>query len=261
MSKSNWSRVAQRSRLFYRIVNKLSNIVSLHLFKEKRYLKQCSKVVTFTFDDFPKTAVENGAEILESYGKKGTFYASLSLCSRNTGHYKIADIKDIENLNRKGHEIGCHTFSHLDCLVNSHENILKDCRNNKSIADNELGIKLFSFSYPYGNITPFIKKIIAKEYDTKRTIASGINFNPIDISALKSIPLYQKYGFETCLEWLKILEKKDGWLIFYTHDVTEKSSQFGCSKELLEKVINKCVEQNFKILTVHETFKNFLMAK
>ncbi len=39
-------------------------------------------IVSFTFDDFPRSAVSNGARLLDDYGVRGTFYLTGSYCGR-----------------------------------------------------------------------------------------------------------------------------------------------------------------------------------
>src|SRR5215469_15892880 len=41
-------------------------------------------VVSFTFDDFPKSALATGGAILERYRARGTYYASLKLAGAET---------------------------------------------------------------------------------------------------------------------------------------------------------------------------------
>src|SRR5260370_938233 len=72
-------------------------------------------VVSFTFDDFPKSALATGGAILERYGARGTFYASLKLAGAETILGPMFDEEDIRAAHHAGHEIACHTFTHLDC--------------------------------------------------------------------------------------------------------------------------------------------------
>src|ERR1700761_4440439 len=69
-------------------------------------------IVSFTFDDFPRSAVSNGARILESYGARGTFYAAGSYCGKTIDGIVQYSKEDLLRLVRDGHEIGCHTFHH-----------------------------------------------------------------------------------------------------------------------------------------------------
>ena len=69
-------------------------------------------MVSFTFDDVPKSAATAGAPMLEEYDARGTFYVSGGLMDQWSGHWIGASAADVVGLHRSGHEIGCHTFSH-----------------------------------------------------------------------------------------------------------------------------------------------------
>ena len=43
-------------------------------------------IVTFTFDDFPKSAATTGAAVLERHGWRGTYYASAGYAGGETHH-------------------------------------------------------------------------------------------------------------------------------------------------------------------------------
>jgi peptidoglycan/xylan/chitin deacetylase (PgdA/CDA1 family) len=69
--------------------------------------------VSFTFDDFPRSALHVGGAILKSYGACGTYYAAMGLMdkvNRLGEHFSAGDLKQ---LLVDGHELGSHTFSHL----------------------------------------------------------------------------------------------------------------------------------------------------
>src|SRR5271166_4623320 len=72
-------------------------------------------VVSFTFDDFPKSALTVGAGILERYGARGTYYAAMGLAGSDGMLGPMFDHNDILAAHRAGHELACHTYSHLDC--------------------------------------------------------------------------------------------------------------------------------------------------
>ena len=72
-------------------------------------------VISFTFDDFPASAAHIGAEIIERFGARATFYSSFSNSGLDSPSGNIASAADAVDLDARGHEIGCHTFSHMDC--------------------------------------------------------------------------------------------------------------------------------------------------
>ena len=64
--------------------------------------------VSFTFDEFPSSAVNSGGKIIAEIGTAATFYAT-SGPSADERYSKY----DLDTLLAEGHELGCHTDSHL----------------------------------------------------------------------------------------------------------------------------------------------------
>src|SRR5580704_14439683 len=72
-------------------------------------------VVSFTFDDFPRSAWLNGGPVLEQYGARGTYYTAMGLAGTDSDLGPMFEIDDLRGARAGGHEIACHTFSHRDC--------------------------------------------------------------------------------------------------------------------------------------------------
>src|SRR4051812_14111447 len=70
--------------------------------------------VSFTFDDFPRTAWLEGGRILAEQGACGTYFVSFQLVGGPSVSGPIASHDDLRTLVQGGHELGCHTFEHLD---------------------------------------------------------------------------------------------------------------------------------------------------
>ena len=70
-------------------------------------------VVSFTFDDFPKSALTAGGSILERHGARGTYYVASKLAKTDGAVGRLFDVEDISAAHHNGHEIGCHTYTHL----------------------------------------------------------------------------------------------------------------------------------------------------
>src|SRR5579863_7673978 len=100
--QSGWSTVKAR----------VSNRLARHLFVAPLQLSGTSAMVSFTFDDIPKSAATVGAPILEEYDGRGTFYVAGSLVDQWSGHWTGASADEIVALHHGGHEVACHTFSH-----------------------------------------------------------------------------------------------------------------------------------------------------
>ena len=72
-------------------------------------------ILSISFDDAPLTSTTTGADILESRGVSGTYYASAGLAGTEAPMGVCASAEDYLRLSAAGHEIACHTSSHLDC--------------------------------------------------------------------------------------------------------------------------------------------------
>src|SRR3954463_9048211 len=91
---------------------RLSHRMAMHLRVEPFRLRNETPMVSFTFDDVPKSAATAGAAILEAHGVHGTFYVIGSQVGTSSPLWDLVDGEAIVALHRHGHEIPCHTFSH-----------------------------------------------------------------------------------------------------------------------------------------------------
>ena len=106
--------------------------------------------------------------------------------------------------------------------------------------------------YPFGSFNASSKRLISNMYKSARTSESGINTNKIDLANLNAVALYESKGLKELKLWLDKLHESGGWLIFYTHDVSETPSQFGCSIGLFEQILEASIDKGFQIMTVLE---------
>src|SRR5690554_7007862 len=93
------------------------------IYSKRVNIKLKEAVFSFTFDDVPLSGAKNGSRILENYGARGTYYISSKLNKSNPPNperlYNIgentifATDEDIKDLHEKGHEIACHSYSHM----------------------------------------------------------------------------------------------------------------------------------------------------
>ena len=76
-------------------------------------MRNSAPLVSFTFDDVPDSAYLNGAAVLEEAGARGTFYVAAGICGSADTHWRVITRHQVTALHARGHEIGCHTFSHV----------------------------------------------------------------------------------------------------------------------------------------------------
>jgi peptidoglycan/xylan/chitin deacetylase (PgdA/CDA1 family) len=210
-------------------------------------------VVSFCFDDFPRSAYLAGGSILKSYGARGTYYASTGLMNTCNELGDQLRREDIDSVLADGHELGCHTFSHISCRHVPRSNYESDVQKGRDAIREMTGYDPANFAYPYGHVTAHLKQSVGIQMRSCRGIYGGINAPMVDLNLLRANSLYG--GVDQLPEAEALLSeslRQKGWLIFYTHDVCQKPSPFGCTPALLEECVFLAVKSGFKIARIAE---------
>lgn len=212
------------------------------------------KVVSFTFDDFPATAVQNGAPILETYGGRGTYYACLSMC-RETGspnpHGDTYCPPDLERIAEGGHELACHTFDHASLLTASNQQIIDTIEHNAQQL-RRWTARSFSpqFAFPYGLFRPNSRQLLSRYFRSLRTIHPGVHHGSVDLLALRASPLLRDTSIDEMTRQIRDVAAHGGWLTFYTHEVCSTPSPYGTTPEGLERLVSLCRDLGVEMLPV-----------
>ena len=223
------------------------------LYRRTISLSDRGPIVSFTFDDFPRSACSVGAPILERFGARGTYYAAAGLANTSTDLGDLFAEDDIHSLMDRGHEIASHTFHHSSCRSIPLSDFQADVREGMKAIELLTGSNSKNFAYPYGHVTLATKKVLAAGLRSARSIIPGINEPDVDLNLLRANSLYG--GIEAS-QWVQALilqnVRQKGWLIFYTHDVRPKPSQYGCTPELFEFAVSQAAGSRCQISTVSE---------
>src|SRR5215831_4131083 len=78
-----------------------------HFIRRPFPVRTAVPIVSFTFDDFPRSALLRAAPILKRYGVRGTYYASLGLMGTQGPPGAMFQAEDLGELVQQGHELGC----------------------------------------------------------------------------------------------------------------------------------------------------------
>jgi|SRR5579863_1665331 len=211
-------------------------------------------IVTFSFDDFPRSALTSGTEIVERFGGRATFYVAMGLMNTTNALGEQFRAADLHSLVERGHEMASHTFSHLSARKTSLKDFLADvgyCERviREDIAASPSG----NFAYPYGEVTLAAKKCLGARMRSCRGTCGGLNGPDVDLNLLRANRLYGGIDQSEAAKRL-IIENtgRKSWLIFYSHDVASSPSPFGCSPRLLEEVVSFAAGSGAKLMTVAE---------
>jgi peptidoglycan/xylan/chitin deacetylase (PgdA/CDA1 family) len=188
-------------------------------------------VVSFTFDDFPRSAWTEGGAILERLGAHGTYYAALGLAGGEDHLGPMFGLDDLRAAQARGHEIACHTFSHRDCRRASAAEIAAEVETNAAALAQALnGAAACDFAYPFGAVSQAAKSALARRFASCRGCGPGVNHGTVDLADLFGNSLYgATFDRARLLGLIDRAREIGGWTIFYTHDVRDAPSAYGCT--------------------------------
>jgi len=208
-------------------------------------------LVSFTFDDFPRSAYQVAGPILEQFGARGTYYVASGLRDTSSELGELFHAEDLYSALEKGHELGTQTFRHSSCRLLSLNDFCNDVQHGKQAIDNIVGHNSTSFAYPYGHVTLRSKRRLGPQLTSSRSIISGFNGPDIDLNLLRANRLYGDVDQRSeVADLIQENAKRKSWLIFYTHDVRPNPSEYGCTPELFEFAVSEAARSGCRIITV-----------
>lgn len=250
------------NRFASRIWGKYVRVTSVRLNRRPLYINGRGPIVSFTFDDFPRSALHVGGAILNSYGARGTYFASLGLMGGTapTGTMFVSD--DLDQAISQGHEVGCHTYDHYDAGRTA-PRLFED-----SVAHNEKAFSAFfpsyslqSLSYPISEPRPGVKRRMGRRFVCCRGGGQIYNHNTADLSCLQSFFIERsRDNPKRIYDLIDAACLARGWLIFSTHDVDPRPTPWGCTPGLLESLVRRVVASGVPILPLIEAWKVFSAA-
>ncbi len=232
-AKPNFDR--RDASLAGKLAGKATRFLARNIHTKTLAMRNAQPLVTFTFDDVPASACSIGAMMLEQYGARGTYYVSGGGCGAPSPSGRLATIDQLKVLHARGHEIGCHTYSHAAVAGISSRELAVDMERNRIFLQGIGGeIVVRNFAYPYGDFSFRTKRYLEGRFDSCRSLIPGVNSAIADLGVLKSWPLENASADRgKILDLAAETVRTKGWLIFNSHDVEEQPSRYGVSPDLL----------------------------
>jgi peptidoglycan/xylan/chitin deacetylase (PgdA/CDA1 family) len=209
-------------------------------------------IVSFSFDDFPRSALINGGAILERLNLSGTYYASLGLAGQRAPSGEIFALDELRWLLDLGHELGCHTFGHHPAWTTSPAAFEESVRLNSAALDQHLpGARFLTHSYPISYPRPETKSRVSRHFCCCRGGGQTFNTGTVDLNYLSAFFLEQsRDDLDTVKRLLAANQAAGGWLILATHDVSETPSPYGCTPNFFEQVVDLTLACGAEVLPV-----------
>lgn len=185
------------------------------------------KQIALTFDDGPhKEYTEQILDILDDYNIKATFYV--------IGVNAEAHPEILQMISQKGHEIGNHTYSHIDCSKTSFEKIRNDIITNHNVIKSICNVEPTTFRTPGGIKSDQVSKI-ADEMKYKIVFW---NIDTKDWMHSKAVDIQENI----------LTNVSDGSIILF-HDYIYGETN---TCEALKITLPKLIEKGYKFVTVSE---------
>jgi peptidoglycan/xylan/chitin deacetylase (PgdA/CDA1 family) len=220
-------------------------------------IESATPLVSFTFDDFPRSALLVGGTILNRFGLTGTYYASFGLMGQTAPTGRIFVRQDLDVLLEHGHELGCHTFDHCHSWETNTDLFEKSIvRNEKARRELIPGVGFKTFSYPISPPRPMTKRRAAAHFAGCRGGGQTLNVGMTDVTYLAAYFLEKSRDNPAAVD--RVIEQNRracGWLIFATHDISPDPTPYGCTPEFFEGIVRSAVASGARIFPVGEALE------
>jgi glycosyltransferase involved in cell wall biosynthesis len=222
------------------------------VFKRPFSIRTQTPLISFTFDDFPRSALLTGGAILHGAGLAGTYYAAFGLMGKTIESGEMFCSEDLPILLQQGHELGCHTYGHCDSWGTDpglFENSIIE--NRAELSELCPGMEFESFAYPISLPRPLTKARIADYFLCCRGGGQIFNAGTVDLNQLSAYFLEKsRENFPAVKDLIDRNRRARGWLIFATHDISDQHSPVGCTPAFFERVVEYAAASGAKILPV-----------
>lgn len=188
------------------------------------------KVVALSFDDgpHPKYTIEI-LDILKEYDIKATFFV--------LGIHAEKYPKIIKRQVEEGHEIGNHSYSHIDMRRATKKQILEEFKKTQEIIYSVANIRPKVFRPPYGN---YNKEVIE--------IVSSDDIPIVLWTFYQDSKDWSNPGVDSIIE--TTLSKVQNGDIILFHDYVYKNESH--TVEALKTIIPRLIEEGYKFVTISE---------
>jgi hypothetical protein len=213
-------------------------------------------LISFTFDDFPRSAYQAGGAILKAHGFRGTYYTALGLSGKQAPVGEIFSREDLCNAVADGHELGCHTFGHCHAWNTAPGAFERSIIENERCLSEWIPATFFrTLAYPISGPRPHTKRRAARHFSCCRAGGQTYNAGVADRYLLSAYFLEQnRHDPDSVKRMIGANSDACGWLIFATHDVCDTPTRFGVSPGFFEEIVRYASRSGACILPVGEAW-------
>ncbi|NLW16427.1 MAG: polysaccharide deacetylase family protein [Firmicutes bacterium] len=159
--------------------------------------------IVITFDDGYRSDYEEAFPILQTYGFKAVHFLYVKKLQQGQGLTR----EEIATLMAAGHEIGNHTYSHVEIHRLSQERLAQETQTAKDALEEMLNIPIVSFCYPVGRYsTEAVNAVDAAGHKIAVTTEYGYARPEQGLLTLQRIRINRSDGLQGFIQKLKQYE-------------------------------------------------------
>jgi len=214
-------------------------------------------IASITFDDFPRNAWTVAGPVMDRNGVKGTYYTAGGFCGRIVDGTEFYTADDLRAIAAAGHELACHGFGHQPTPALTTEQLAADANRNREFLRPFLGGEgPVSYAFPYGRVSPRTKRFMAPRFSNVRGVHPGVNVGRIDLGQLNTVSLESRCWEPDRIEAAihQVLHAR-GWLVLYTHDVSDSPSPYGSTPGMLDWALERVAAARIDVLPMRDAVK------
>lgn len=211
------------------------------------------RLLSLSFDDAPASAFHAGGDILREKAAPATYFvcAGLDGLSGPMGAYGTRS--DALAAHAAGHEIACHTYSHMDLGAADDEDVQADLDRNTDMLWSWGLPRPATFAYPFGDVGFASKALAARRFHLARALHHDLIHAGSDLAQAPAVGVEGDDGEALAHQWMaRLAQASEGWLILFSHAVTDRPSPFGMSGAALAGIVDAARDRGFDIVTVAE---------
>jgi peptidoglycan/xylan/chitin deacetylase (PgdA/CDA1 family) len=231
------------TEIFQRLRSKGQRLAAKHLAQRPFILKNDRPLISFSFDDFPVSALEVAGPMLERHGIAATYYVSVGLAGSLAPTGRIVEKTAIAQVIERGHELGCHTFGHCHATETEPDEFERNIvKNHRVLREMLPEVTVHTLSYPIGCPRPATKRRCARYFGGCRAGGQTYNAGRVDLDNLQAFFLEQsRDDLDAVVKLIDATCRANGWLILATHDVCPEPTRYGVSPEFFEKIVGHAI--------------------
>jgi len=215
--------------------------------------KLSQPLISFTFDDFPRSALLVAGKMLEEHGAAGTYYTSLGLMGKTAPTGQIFLEEDLLALLASRHEVACHTYDHFPAWETPTADYVASVGRNaealKRLAPHST--RFASHSFPINFPRVATKRWLSARFQSSRGGGQTYHRDSVELNHLNSFFIEQSvHRPQAIQEVIEANARDHGWLIFSTHDVSESPTRYGCTPSLFADTLKWSLASGAQIVTM-----------